>query len=55
MVSVLAVDDSASACARWFRSPSTGPASMSLSEGKAAGAAGWIEKPFNPDQLRATV
>lgn len=25
------------------------------SEGKAAGATGWIVKPFNPDQLLATV
>ena len=24
-------------------------------EGKAAGATGWIVKPFNPDQLLATV
>jgi len=25
------------------------------SEGKAAGATGWIVKPFNPDQLLATI
>lgn len=25
------------------------------SEGKAAGATGWIAKPFNPDQLLATI
>ena len=24
-------------------------------EGKAAGATGWIVKPFNPDQLLATI
>jgi two-component system chemotaxis response regulator CheY len=24
-------------------------------EGKAAGATGWLVKPFNPDQLLATV
>jgi two-component system chemotaxis response regulator CheY len=33
----------------------TESASDKKSEGKAAGATGWIVKPFNPDQLLATI
>lgn len=33
----------------------TESASDKKAEGKAAGATGWIVKPFNPDQLLATI
>lgn len=33
----------------------TESASHKKAEGKAAGATGWIVKPFNPDQLLATI
>ena len=51
---ILAVDDSAS-MRQMVNFITTESSQDKKMQGKQAGATGWIVKPFNPDQLLATI